>query len=176
MIYIVNGFPGSGKTTFEQFCKEQLKEYCQIISSIQFVKTIARICGWDGTKTEKNRKFLSDLKDILTQWDDVPFKEILESIDKIKLMFKSYDADFSRAAIFIDCREPEEIERLKTALNAKTIIVRRNEIENQSHSNHADSHVLDYTYDLIIENNGTLEDLKEAAHTFLRSENLLNCE
>jgi len=31
--------------------------------------------GWDGGKTPEDRRFLSDLKDALTRWKDVPYNE-----------------------------------------------------------------------------------------------------
>jgi len=176
MIYVVNGFPGSGKTTFEDICCKTLKIYGHKISTVDFVKIIARACGWNGLKTPENRKFLSDLKDLLTKWNDVPFKEIVKAIDKIRLQFKNYDMDFKKCVIFIDCREPDEIEKICTQLNAKSILVRRAKVEQDLQSNHADSNILDYSYDIIIENNGSLEDLEAAALTFMRSENLIDKE
>ena len=46
------------------------------VSTVDKVKEIAAECGWDGVKSPKNRKFLSDLKDLLTEWGDVPYKDI----------------------------------------------------------------------------------------------------
>lgn len=66
-IVIVNGAPGSGKTSFENFCQEIMGDFCQIRSTIDLVKEIATIYAqWDGKKDLKSRKFLSDLKDLLT--------------------------------------------------------------------------------------------------------------
>ena len=174
MIYIVNGFPGSGKTTFED-------KVCQIVgdgsfgfklSTVDFVKSLARQCGWDGTKDLHNRKFLSDLKDLLTQWDDVPYKKIENSIELIKADFREYDIDFEKAAIFVDCREPEEIKKLCDGLNAKSLLIRRGCDVNTETSNHADAEVLNYNYDIIINNDGTLYDLTQKAFQFIRDEDL----
>jgi hypothetical protein len=44
-------------------------------------------------------------------------------------------------------------------LGAKSLIVRRTEAENSKKSNHADEEVLEYQYDIEIDNNGTLLDL-----------------
>ena len=72
MIYVVNGSPGAGKTTFETNVQKCMGDsFCYILSTVDFVKEIAKKCGWDGTKDLKNRKFLSDLKDLLTNWNNV---------------------------------------------------------------------------------------------------------
>ena len=47
-------------------------------SSVDFVKEVARFAGWNGEKNLHTRKFLSDLKDLLTFLDDIPFKKIEE--------------------------------------------------------------------------------------------------
>lgn len=172
MIYIVNGFPGCGKTTFEKLCQSTLDPYCQILSTIDFVKTIARGCGWDGTKNAKNRKFLSDLKDLLTEWDDVPFKQIVKRIEDVKSVTESFGQDPEKLTFFIDCREPDEIEKICKNLGAKSILIRRYDAEIQTQSNHADSNIFDYTYDYIIDNNGSLTDLRMAAESFILEEKL----
>ena len=158
-VFVINGAPGSGKTTFEEFIQEEYGD-CAIISTVDFVKTVAKFVGWDGTKTLKNRKFLSDLKDLLTQWEDIPF---INTIERCK------EYEDTNYIIFIDCREPDEIERLCVALDAQSIVMRRNEAEKMMTSNHADANVLDYYYDIIIDNNGTLNDLRDAAKTFLEN-------
>ena len=174
MIYIVNGAPGSGKTTFEDKVCQLIGEniYGYKISTIDFVKTIAKRCGWDGTKDLKNRKFLSDLKDLLTQWNDVPYKQVKQEVDRIKDEFQSYDLDFDKCAIFIDCREPWEIEKLCKGLSAKSLLIRRESVENLETSNHADAQVLNYDYDIVIENNGTIRDLALQALDFVQRENI----
>ena len=66
-IVIVNGAPGSGKTSFEELCQDKMGDYCQIRSTVDLVKEIASIyANWDGKKDLKSRKFLSDLKDLLS--------------------------------------------------------------------------------------------------------------
>lgn len=166
-IFIVNGAPGAGKTTFEEMAETMVGEnYCKHISSVDFVKEIAYECGWDGSKTDKNRKFLSDLKDLLTRWNNVPYEKIKESIQIMRL------APTKPWCIFIDCREPFEIDKLKKGLGAKTILIRRNEAEQKPTSNHADENVLNYTYDYEINNNGDKCDLLNEVEKFLKSEGI----
>ena len=76
----INGAPRSGKDTFVDICHLLLGDRCFNVSSVDFVKHLATECGWNGEKNLKNRKFLSDLKDLLTQWEDVPYKKIVEAI------------------------------------------------------------------------------------------------
>ena len=123
-------------------------------------------CGWDGTKTLKNREFLSNLKDLLTEWGDVPYNKIAKEIVLFDYTLNQYDIDGDKGFVFVMCREPQEIKKFVDRLGAKTVCVRRKEAENAAVSNHADANVLDYEYDYYIDNNGTLEELKIKAQEF----------
>ena len=125
------------------------------------------MCGWDGTKTLKNREFLSNLKDLLTEWGDVPYNKIAEEITLFDYTLNQYDIDVDKGFVFVMCREPQEIKKFVDRLGAKTVCVRRKEAENAAVSNHADANVLDYEYDYYIDNNDTLEHLQIAAKHFL---------
>lgn len=166
--FIINGRPRSGKDTFVNFCLEELGAFGKLISTVDFVKKIAAECGWDGTKDLKNRKFLSDLKDLLTNWGDVPYKKTLQEIDIFKFDLDYWDVS-DKGVVFIMCREPKEIERFERELNAKSVLIRRASVEFEQQSNHADSEVLNHKYDYIIENNGTVDELKEKAKGFLKN-------
>lgn len=172
-IFIVNGAPGSGKTTFEVLVKQEaIKWNClvEMYSTIDFVKSIAHTCGWDGSKTPENRKFLSDLKDLLTEWADVPFKKTLEIVEDIRQRWNIGREGSDHNTLFIDCREPEEIKRLCDTLNAKSILIKREAVKEQIILNHADRNILNYNYDIIIENNGTLKDLEKRAVQFIEKD------
>ena len=166
--FIINGRPRSGKDTFVNFCLEELGAFGKLISTVDFVKKIAIKCGWDRTKTPKNRKFLSDLKDLLTNWGDVPYKKTLQEIDMFKFDLDYWDVS-DKGVVFIMCREPKEIDRFERELNAKSVLIRRASVEFEQQSNHADSEVLNHKYDYIIENNGTIDELKEKAKGFLKN-------
>lgn len=166
--FIINGRPRSGKDTFVNFCLEELGAFGKLISTVDFVKEIAARCGWDKTKTPKNRKFLSDLKDLLTNWGDVPYKKTLQEIDMFKFDLDYWDVS-DKGVVFIMCREPKEIERFERELNAKSVLIQRASVEFEQQSNHADSEVLNHKYDYIIENNGTIDELKEKAKEFLKN-------
>ena len=167
-IAVVNGFPQVGKDEFVRCCLSELGAFGKLISTVDFVKEIAVRCGWDGTKTPQNRKFLSDLKDLLTNWEDVPYKKTLQEIDMFKFDLNYWDVS-DKGVVFIMCREPKEIERFEQELNAKSVLIRRASVEFKQQSNHADSEVLNHKYDYIIENNGTIDELKEKAKEFLKN-------
>ena len=158
-IIVINGTGGSGKDTFVEF----VSKYTSVVnfSSVDKVKEIARMIGWDGGKTEKDRKFLSDLKLLTTDYSDMPFKEIKKKVEKF-MSDKTYEV------MLIDIREPEEIERAKTVFGAKAILIENNNVKHIS-SNMADANVYNYKYDYVIQNNGTLEEFKENIEKFYRS-------
>lgn len=173
MIYIVNGAPGCGKTTFEDLCLKYVRYHAvDIYSTIDFVKDVAKYCGWNGEKTPENRKFLSDLKRLLTEWGNVPYKDTVNFVNHSIELFAEHDYHENEYAIFIDCREPEEITKLKVALGAKTVLIRRESSEQIGASNSSDRDVLEYQYDVIINNNGTVEELETETIDFLITEGI----
>lgn len=166
-VVIVNGMPTSGKSTFVEFCLERLGPWGREISTVDFVKDIAKQAGWSGEKNLKNRKFLSDLKDLLTEWNDVPYKKIKEEYDNFNFELGQYDVSNHKAFLFVHCREPQEIQKFKDRLNAFTVLIRRESVECNKQSNHADSEVFNFKYDAVIDNNGSLEELREKAFGFI---------
>lgn len=162
-IFIVNGMARAGKDTFAEMLGDMIHTWKY--SSIDKVKMVARHCGWDGGKTETDRKFLSDLKCLLTGYNDLPFKSILETVN-IFYKHPLYQV------FLIDIREPAEIERAKVAFNAKTIFIENNRVT-QVTSNMADAGVYNYKYDYIIENNGTLDEFRENIEEFARKVGLI---
>jgi hypothetical protein len=169
-IYIVNGSPGSGKDSFVELCRKFVGDaFLLNISTVDKVKEIAAECGWDGTKTPENRKFLSDLKALLTQWADVPLKDITKKVERFERTLEMYDVDDNRAFVFIHCREPEEIRKLVEALDARTLLIRRSAAEHVTASNQSDADVLNFDYDVEISNNGSLAELERTAEVFIKS-------
>lgn len=157
-IFIVNGRGGVGKTSFEKMVVEIAAAHNQkvvILSTIDYVKDIAKNIGWDGTKTPENRRMLSDLKDLLTRWNDSPHQKVCEKIDEFN----------EAAAIFIDSREPEDIKRFVEEYNALTILVQRGE-EIVLIGNHADDNVNNFEYDCYIDNSRGLSELLEESTIF----------
>ena len=73
-IYITSGVGRSGKDTFCEFISKYIPTYKYSI--VDLPKEAAKVLGWDGGKTEKDRKFLSDIMDLSTDYNDAPFKDV----------------------------------------------------------------------------------------------------
>lgn len=161
-IYIVNGKPRSGKDTFYDILKTMVPT--RKCSAVDKVKDIAELCGWNGGKTEKDRKFLSDLKILTADYSDMPFTDVMKAV-------WNFRNDSTYQVLLIDIRESEEIERAKVAFKAKTIFI-VNDRAPEVISNMADANVEKYTYDYYIRNNGTLDEYKTNICTFAKIEGL----
>ena len=161
-IYITNGMARCGKDTFAKFLNDIVPTLKY--SSIDKVKDIAKLCGWDGGKTEKDRKFLSDLKLLTTEYSNMAFEAIKSKVSE-------FLEDSKHVVMLIDIREPAEIEKAKTAFGAKTILIENKNVKTIS-SNMADANVFNYTYDYVVKNNGSLEEFKENVKKFVM-ENIL---
>lgn len=164
-IVIINGSGGAGKDTFCDYVSKYTGYGTYTISSVDKIKEIAKLIGWDGvSKTEKDRKFLSDLKLLTTQYNDLPLKDIKEKI-------KTFKSNFRIDIMFIHIREPKEIEKLKKEYpddNIKTLLITNKNVPTIT-SNDGDAGVFNYHYDFVINNDGTLDDLKEAALDFVKN-------
>lgn len=169
MIVVINGATRAGKDLFCKLVTEYIGEnFCKTISSIDIIKELAKEIGWNGQKDFKSRKFLSDLKDLVTDYNDFPFRVIAHKTLCLKYSFETFDVKENQYIIFVHIREPEEIRKFVSETGAMTLLIRRAAAENESASNHADACVLDYPYyNFIIENNGTIEELKEKAKNFV---------
>ena len=154
-VVVINGTGGSGKDTFVDFCKKYVK--VMNTSSIDKVKEIASLIGWDGGKTDKDRKFLADLKHLTTEYNDMAFNDIKKSVKKF--------LDNDDEILFIHIREPKEIEKAKKEFNAVTLLIKREGLENIE-TNDADKNVDNYSYDYVIYNS-TLEKLENDAKKFV---------
>lgn len=154
-LVILNGFPRSGKDEFANLLINHFYTYdiCgALISSVEVIKEVALLLGWNGEKDQASRNALSELKDLATKHWDSPFKMMCENADNIS----------SEEAIIFIVREPIEIERFKQKYpETITIFIERD--NHETANNHADLDCGNYFYDLYIENNGTLEQLEESA-------------
>lgn len=154
-IFVINGSGGVGKDTFVNM----VAKYVPTVnfSSVDKVKEVAKLAGWKGSKTDKDRKFLSELKDLIAKYNDMPYKSMISKIE-------SFEEDTVNEFLFLHIREPEEIKRISSEYNVTTILVKR-PIEHIN-SNRSDAEVDNYNYDLIIQNDGDLTKLNEVAMRF----------
>ena len=160
-IFILNGVGTSGKGEFVA----RVSKYIPTLkySTVDLPKEAAKVLGWDGGKTEKDRRFLSDIMDLSTDYNDAPFKDVLSLVTDFKNN-KDY-AEYE--VLIIDMRDPKDIARAVEDFGAETILIRNPNVK-KIESNHADRDVENYEYDYIIENDGTLEQLEEVVKIFIR--------
>lgn len=194
-VIIINGSGGVGKDAFsKRVIEETLKmakcivscivsveneDYCtdpkvfyktNNISTIDYVKIVARMFNWNGEKSEKDRKMLSDLKDLMTTYNNYPFKHITAQIADWLRYDKTRPNDmYDHSFLFVHCREPREIEKLKNQFpnDVFTLLVQNPKVVKIT-SNHADREIENYNYDFIVVNNSDLRALREVAIDFYK--------
>lgn len=161
-LFVINGISHSGKDEIvKHIISEMYEQYCWrgvLISSVDEVKAAAITLGWDEIRDETGRLFLSTLKDLSTKFYNGPMKYMRNRI----LQFQKLNRG---GVIFLMIREPEEISKFVTEFpKTKTIYMQRDGMH--VYGNHADQNVANYSYDITIYNNGSLEELREKAKLF----------
>lgn len=160
-IICINGQGGVGKDLFVAYCAKETGGIYNF-SMVDGIKKIAEEIGWKGGKTLKDRRFLSDLKDLTSRYNDFPFTNTFNKVKTIVLNYVSSE----ELIIFIHARESQDIDRWVKEYGARTLLIRRPEVEGK-YNNHADDEVFLMEYDYVINNSGTLEDLKDMARHFI---------
>ena len=157
---VINGMGGVGKDTLCRFAAERYKT--ENISSITPIKELAALCGWQGEKTDRARKFLSDLKALTAEYNDYPTTYLAE---RYRAFLASDDE-----LLFVHIREPEEIRKFVSATDgaAKTLLIRGGErCERAAYGNASDDGVEDYPYDYVFVNDASLDEARTAFLSFL---------
>jgi len=161
-VIVINGAGGVGKDTLCDAAQTRYKT--RNISTITPIKEIAALCGWNGTKDNKSRKFLSDMKrlcadynDFPTNWAKAQFEDFLHTDEQI---------------LFVHIREAEEIAKFVASTGgvAKTLLIRGGERFKQrfgGYGNISDDGVENYHYDYYFDNDTSLEDAKNRFLSFL---------
>lgn len=162
-VLIINGSGGVGKDTLVNIFQAFIPT--NHISIVQPAKNAARCVGWNGKKTEKDRKFLSDLKTLIDEYNNYNYKYVA-NIAKDFLKIKS-DKEKCNRLLCIDMREKPQIEQARKDFDAKVVLVTNNRVKHIT-SNIADGGVFDIDYDYTIDNSGTLQELHEKAGIFLK--------
>lgn len=158
-VFIINGTGSSGKDTWVNYLSKYIPTYHYSIANLP--KEAATLLGWGGGKTEKDRKFLSDIVDISTEYNDAPFQDVVSLVADFK------NGRLGADVLVIDMRDPLDIARAVETFGAKTIFIKNPRVEAIT-SNHADRDVEDFNYDFVINNDGTLEDLDRKAEEFVK--------
>lgn len=164
-IIVINGQGGAGKDEFVGFCGYE-DEGIYNFSMVDGIKQVAETMGWTGSKLSKDRKFLSDLKDLASEYNDYPFQYTLKKVKEAVKDYRRYHDLSNEFICFIHARELEDIDRWVCDYGARALVIRRPEVEG-SFGNHADDNVFEVDYDYEIWNIGSLYQLKEAAENFI---------
>ena len=149
-VIVINGAGGVGKDTLCDLAAKHFK--VKNISSITPIKNIAKDCGWGGEKDDKARKFLSDLKRTLVEYNDYPTTWAIGEYND----FLSSDEE----VMFVHIREAQEIEKFvkRTNGSAKTLLVRGGErMKKTAYGNASDDLVEAYNYDFYYVNEKSLD-------------------
>ncbi len=173
IIIMLAGKARAGKDTTANFIKEYADSNDLKIVNLQFsyyIKMYAKLLtNWDGSEDTKPRTLLQQLgTDIIRDRIDNYFF-IDRIINDIKVL--SYFADIITIS---DTRLPEELDKIYNTYNkvVKINIVRDNynnnlnEMETQHRTETSLDNYSDYNY--VIENNGTLDELKNKINDILK--------
>lgn len=160
IVVILNGTNGAGKDSFVNKVDDLLRfdrgvygNDRVMVSHLSSINTIKHMLQhahfWDGIKDERGRKLLSDVKDAVDTYDKNLITDRL-----ISLVFEIIEGNRKReleSLIFIDIREPENIERAVNRLKGRedigicTVLIKGS--EEPVANNSGDQNVEDYTYD-----------------------------
>ena len=161
-VIVINGAGGVGKDTLCEFAEKHFK--VMNVSSITPIKEIAAMCGWQGEKTDKARKFLSDLKALSIEYNDFP---TLWAVRKYNEFMES-----DKEIMFLHVREGVEIEKFVHATDgkAKTLLIRGgSRMTKSNYGNASDDMVENYSYDYYFVNDKTLEEAEVEFVSFLKN-------
>ena len=163
-VIVINGAAASGKSTFVKMCAEYPDVDLYEFSMVDAAKAMARLINWDESqKTPRDRKFLSNLKDLIDLYNDGSYEYVKYQVHNHVL---PSDVNGQRI-VFIHAREPQDITRLVKDFNAKTLVIRRKKAEETKQNNHADSEWWNYMYDYAVDNNDGFEFLKKNSENFM---------
>ena len=161
IVIIINGVGGAGKDTL---CDLAAKHYkVENVSAITPIKDIAKEYGWNGKKDAKSRKFLSDLKRVFVDYNDL----------STKYLYNQY-VDFLKSEneiLFVHIREKEEIDKFKDLVDIKciTLLIDRPDSTIEKWGNVADDEVKEYKYDFYFENNKPIAEIEQEFVSFIHT-------
>lgn len=158
-VIIINGCGESGKDTFIRLLSETKELGVANYSSIDFYRTIAKLLGSNNNKTDKNRKFLSDLKKLSISYNNKPFNDASNEIQS----FIGQKKEFKNNLLFMHIREPEEIEKIISAFPEAITLLIQNVNQTHTFNNDSDDNVAFERYDYIVDNSSDIQELKENA-------------
>jgi len=158
LIVIISGRSGVGKSTLMQIAANEFM--VRKVSSVEQVKKVAAVAGWNGVKDLPGRQLLSDLKQAMVTYDDSPYKALLQ---EYKIFTSGGDQ-----ILFVPILEPQEIQKFAEAIRAKggkvvTLLVTRKQANKLDLA--PDNATTQFTYDHIFEND---KPIKESGAEFIK--------
>lgn len=177
-LIIVNGSPRCGKDTFVNMfyveCREKYgRESCKILtySTVDTVKDIAeRFFDYKGEKNPYWRQKLSNMKVFFDKEFNLSNNEIKEHLNVLN--HNKFKDQFKALTVMI--REPQQIKEVvemvekeyNDSTDVYTIFIDSNRAD-KTQENDADKNVENYTYDIYVANNYSLEHLREKVNGFV---------
>lgn len=163
-IVCIGGKAQNGKDTTAGFLKEHLESLGKkvlIAHQADLLKNMARdMFGWDGKKDEKGRHLLQYLGTDVIRKRDPDFW-----VDHLVRSFSALD-DVWDVVLVPDTRFPNEIEKFKEA-GFETTYIRihrpnfKSPLTEEQQKHKSEIALDDYKFDMLVYNDGTLEDLKK---------------
>lgn len=165
-IILIGGKARSGKDTLADFLIEELEKKERKVCKVQvgqYIKYYAmKYFGWDGKEETKPRDLLLKIGTEIIRDKIDPDFHINRLIEDIKVLSYFYDT-----FVVSDIRFPVEIEKPKMEFdNVITIkTIRESDELNEKQKSHVTETGLDNynSFDYIVDNSGSLEELKEQA-------------
>lgn len=170
-VFIVNGAPRAGKDSLIQAMKDLLFDQqitASAFSSIDPIRNMLTELGIDvSKKTPQDRKLLADMGTLLEEHCSYRFIACISHIAHVSAFpHTSGKAPY----VFLHIREPEIIDKIRMVLSLFRIPVWRIQVQSnraEVPTNSIDAGTGDMTYDYIVKNNGTLQDLEREAKALL---------
>jgi len=156
IVIVINGEAEVGKDTLCDFVISEF--YAEKISSITPIVQIAKENGWDGTKDNKSRKFLSDLKRAFIDFNNLPTTYLCKEFERF--------LDGENDILFVHIRESDQIsefmDKIKNACACCSLLVSDRVYKKPAcWGNESDDFVDSYGYDYRYQNRKPLEDARE---------------
>lgn len=174
-IFVIGGLAKTGKNTFGEYLREELKDYgykpCVMHITEPLYTFAKNYFDWDGREEDKPREFLQKMGiEIISEKmgkKDFLLRRLYEDIEILLNFFDTF--------IIVDARLIREFEGIKNKYDdVVTIKLERKNYDaklSEEEANHiTEKEILDYNqFDYVIENR-SLADLKNAALEIVRSE------